>query len=64
MFLTDPEVSEKVARRRITEAREEKAKVIVTACQNCKTVFTKVHQNDIKILDVAELVSLRLQKAP
>jgi Fe-S oxidoreductase len=60
MFLTDPEISEKVARRRIIAAREEKAKVIVTACQNCKTVFTKVHQNDIKILDVTELVSLRL----
>ena len=64
MFLTDPEVSAKVARRRIDAAREENAKVIVTACQNCKTVFTKVHQNDIKILDVAELVSLQLQKAP
>lgn len=64
MFLTDPEVSGKVARRRIDAAREENAKVIVTACQNCKTVFTKVHQNDIRILDVAELVSLQLGKAP
>jgi len=64
MFLTDPEVSGKVARRRINSAREEKAKAIVTACQNCKTVLANIDQNEIKILDIAELVSLQLQKAP
>lgn len=60
MFLTDLEISERVAKLRLDSAREEEAKLIITACQNCKTVFSRVHQNDVEILDIAELVSSRL----
>jgi len=60
MFLTDPEISEEVARLRVNAAIEEGAKVIITACQNCKSIFTRVNQGYIEVLDIVELISSQL----
>ena len=59
MHLTDPAVTMKMAQKRLESALEEKAKILVTACPNCKSVLVRAGKKmkcDIKILDIAEFV--------
>lgn len=63
MFLIDPELSEGIAKVRLERVKEEQAEVLVTACQNCKTVFvkgSKNQKNSIKIMDIAEFIALQI----
>ncbi len=62
-FIIDPKVSIQVADERIKRVIEENADVVITACQNCKRNFTKskiASQNNIKIMDIVELIADRL----
>jgi Fe-S oxidoreductase len=64
MFLTDPEIAVKVAKKRLERVHETQAEVMITACQNCKTNLIKAkNQSDdnIQILDVIELIALKAQ---
>ena len=63
MHLTHPDVSGKVAQKRVGSALEENARIIVTACPNCKKVFTNAILDmniDLKVMDIVELVSLHI----
>ena len=64
MFLTDPDLSWKVAARRLQGAIEDGAETLVTACQGCKTAFSNAVESanmDIAIIDITELVASHLQ---
>ncbi len=63
MYLTHPYISSKVAERRIRNAIQEDANIIITACPNCKNILTKASFNiksGIKVLDIAELIALQV----
>ncbi len=65
MYLTHPDVSNRVAQKRINSALEEDVKIIVTACPNCKKVFKNTisdMNSDLKVIDIVELVSLQVSK--
>ena len=65
MYLTHPNISSKVAERRINNALEEGAEILVTACPNCKNIFTKTNsnmRNNIKMIDIAELIASHIRK--
>ena len=60
MYLTHPDLSLKIAQKRIENALEEKIKIIITACPNCKNILKKACQlinTDIKVLDIVELIT-------
>lgn len=63
MFLTEPELSKGISKMRLERAKEEQVEILVTACQNCKTVFVNANENQknsIKILDIAEFIALQI----
>ena len=62
MFLTDPDVAVKVAKKRLERVHETQTEVMITACQNCKTNFVKAkNQADgIQLMDITELIASRL----
>ena len=51
-----PEIAEKVAAKRMEQAAENDADIIVSACPLCKKLFNKV-SNNVIIYDIAELVA-------
>jgi glycolate oxidase len=60
MFLSDPEVSLKVARRRLAGAVEEGVDTLVTACPNCKEMLGRAAAGmdaKIAVIDVAEMTA-------
>ena len=64
MYLTHPDISTKVAQRRIESALEEDAKIVVTSCPNCKNILTKANvslNSDVKVLDIVELIALQVK---
>ncbi|MCL5987053.1 MAG: (Fe-S)-binding protein [Actinobacteria bacterium] len=64
MYLTHPDISTKVAQKRIENALEENAKIVVTACPNCKNIFTRAScgmDGDIRVIDIVELMALRVR---
>lgn len=64
MFVTEPEIALKVARRRIESARQEGIKTLITACGNCKTLLLGAEnaaENGIAVMDIAELVAAALR---
>ncbi len=59
MNITDPGIAERVAARRLESAAEEKIELLITACQNCKTLLSRTaHAMGllIKVKDIAEYV--------
>ena len=59
MFLSDPDISLKMAERRLSGARDEGIRTLVTACPNCRTVFERAAEQsgiDIKLVDIVELL--------
>ncbi len=64
MFLTDPDIAVKVTKKRLESVHETHAEVIITTCQNCKMSFVnakKEADNNVKVMDVVELVASRLK---
>jgi heterodisulfide reductase subunit D len=64
MYLTDPQLVKRIARRRLEGLRETDSHVLVTACQNCKTGFQSalpLEGFELQVLDLAELVALALE---
>ena len=64
MYLTNPDISIKVAQRRMYSLLQENAKLVITACPNCKHILTKANsdrQGGIKVLDIVELVALQFK---
>lgn len=63
MFLTDPEISGKVAEKRLERVAETGADGIITACQNCKTMLL-IAQNGaehvVPVMDIVELVAAKI----
>jgi len=60
MYLTHPELSLKIAKRRMANVREEKVRLVVTACPNCKHLFTRAargSRDKIKVYDIVELIA-------
>lgn len=58
MFLSDPDISLKMAERRLSGARDEGIRTLVTACPNCRTVFERAAEKygiDIGLVDIVEL---------
>jgi heterodisulfide reductase subunit D len=63
MVMTDPELAARVANRRGEALREVDSPTLITACQNCKTVFTSALQeggSGIQVLDIAEIAAMAL----
>ena len=64
MYLTDPQLVRRIARRRLQGLRETDSHVLITACQNCKTGFASampLEGFELQVLDVAELVAMTLE---
>ncbi|NLJ39131.1 MAG: (Fe-S)-binding protein [Candidatus Atribacteria bacterium] len=60
-FFIDPEISQKVANVRMNRVLEEKSPVLITACQNCKTVFQSLIEKEfpsLQVMDIVELANL------
>lgn len=60
MYLTHSNISSKVAERRINNALQEGAEILITACPNCKNIFTKTNsniRNNVRIIDIAEFIA-------
>ncbi len=62
MSLTDPSVSYRVAANRLKSARDSGVDLLVTGCQNCKTVLTRASEGDErpKVIDICELIASRI----
>jgi heterodisulfide reductase subunit D len=53
-----------IVKERLDEAKEKNANVLVSACPACKLAFTdgaREFQNDVKVLDIIELVASQLK---
>ncbi|TSA55041.1 MAG: (Fe-S)-binding protein, partial [Dehalococcoidia bacterium] len=64
MYLTNPDISIKVAKRRMESVLQENAKLVITACPNCKNILTKANfdmHGGIKVLDIVELIALQVK---
>jgi glycolate oxidase len=64
MFLTDPDIAQKVAKKRLERVEETQAGIMVTACQNCKTNLDTAQtgmENCVRVMDLAELLASRIQ---
>ena len=67
MEMADAEVAHAVARRRMLQAQETGADLIITACQQCKRALlgaarkNKIH---IRTLDIVELLSESIGQSP
>ena len=59
-FLAEPEAALKVAGVRLERARETGAATLVTACQNCKTLFQEAVAGEMQVLDLVELAARHL----
>jgi heterodisulfide reductase subunit D len=62
MFLSDPEISLKIAEQRLSGALDEGIKTLVTACPNCRIVFERAAEHfdiDIRLVDIVELLMPR-----
>jgi Fe-S oxidoreductase len=60
MFMTDPALTQRIARVRIARMREIESRTIVTACQNCKLAFQTAasdEESELQVLDIAELMA-------
>ena len=61
--MTDPELSKKLARRRIEEIRKTGAETVVTACQQCvRTLngFVRREKLDLDVMDISTVVARAL----
>jgi Fe-S oxidoreductase len=59
MFLSDPDISLKIAGRRLSDALDEGIKTLVTACPNCRIIFERAAEKsgiDIRLVDIVELL--------
>lgn len=57
--MADPELTTAVAHRRVEQALEVGAQVVVSACQQCKRTLAgqvRKEKQRIKVLDIAELL--------
>lgn len=57
--MADPELTSSVAKRRLSQAQDEEAQVIVTACQQCKrTLLGAARKTKVRIrtLDITEII--------
>jgi len=64
MYLTNHDISIKVAHRRIESVLQENAKSVITACPNCKNILARANQDmhgGIKVLDIVELIALQVR---
>jgi len=52
-----PELSSKIAKIRIDEAKSTKANTIITACPFCKDVLTNAAKNDMEVYDLPVLIA-------
>jgi Fe-S oxidoreductase len=60
-FLVEPGVAQRVARLRLEQAAEAGAAMLVTACQNCKTIIQDAAGREgVRALDLVELVAQHL----
>jgi Fe-S oxidoreductase len=63
MFLTDPPLTHRVARKRLESLNEIDSGTVITACQNCKSVLAGALQGEdsgIRVFDVVELIAMVL----
>jgi Fe-S oxidoreductase len=58
MYITNPELAQKVAKRRVDGAVEDGATTLITACPNCAVIFSRC--GGIKIKTIEELVAENL----
>ena len=64
--MADPELAAAVARRRLAQAQETGAEVIVSACQQCKRTLTAAARRErvrMRVLDVTEVVWEAMREA-
>ena len=57
--MCDPELTAEIAHRRLEQAQETGAKVILSACQQCKRTLAGQARKEkmrVKVLDIVELV--------
>jgi heterodisulfide reductase subunit D len=57
--MADAELTAAVARRRIQQAQETGAQVVVSACQQCVRTLTEAARKNkirLKVMDISELV--------
>ncbi len=63
MYLTHPELSLKIAKRRMDTVKEEKVGLVVTACPNCKNLLSRAargRRDGIKVYDLVELIARKI----
>lgn len=63
MFLTDPEIANEVAGKRLERVAETGAEGIITACQNCKTMLLTAQNGAdpvVPVMDIVELVAKKI----
>ena len=63
-FFIDLELSQKIAKVRMNRVLEEKSQVLITACQNCKTVFQSFIEKEfpsMQVMDIIELANLEFE---
>jgi Fe-S oxidoreductase len=61
--MADSELASAVARRRIMEAKETEAKVLLSACQQCKRTLAGAARREkvrVRVMDIAELVARQI----
>ena len=61
MFLTDPSLTLRVARKRLERLHEIDSGTVITACQNCKSALAGALQGEdsgIRVFDVVELIAM------
>jgi heterodisulfide reductase subunit D len=59
MFLSDPDISLKIAERRLSGALDEGIKTLVTACPNCRILFERAAERSgigVRMVDIVELM--------
>jgi heterodisulfide reductase subunit D len=61
MEATYPEIANAAGSRRIEEAKETGAEILITACPFCKRQLIKVSGNGIKICDITELIAQNIE---
>ncbi len=61
MYATNPDAARKVALLRLGQARQSQTDLLVTACQNCKTVLEQVVDKQLTVMDLSEFVALHLE---
>jgi glycolate oxidase len=62
MFLTDPDIAAKVAKKRVERVDETQAEIVITACQNCKmNLVSAQDEAEKQVMDITELIASKLK---